>query len=431
MQQRKRRVVAQLSDDCFAHGGSLTRLDVALADLAQRLVPVTAVESLPLNECHGRALAQALAAKVSVPPRDNSAVDGYAVYFDDLSPDAETRLPVIGRAAAGHPFPGPQPRGTAVRVLTGAVMPGGANGGPDTVMMQEDCTLDGDHVVIRPGIKRGANRRLAGEDIETGKTVLDEGRILSAADLALAAASGYAALPVHRPLKVALLSTGDEVHDAGAPLPEGGIYDANRPLLSALLRTAGCDVTDLGIQPDTRDHLIKIFADAASRHDAVVSSGGVSTGDEDHVKAAIEAAGGTLHFWRLAIKPGRPVALGQIGKVPFFGLPGNPVAALLTFCFFARPLLQRLGGARPEALRSFPVASGFSYKKKGDRREWVRVSLCEDKSGGWRAEKYPVDGAGVITSLTRTDGLIELPEDLLKLEPGDIVRFYPYSSLGL
>ncbi|MEK9968760.1 MAG: gephyrin-like molybdotransferase Glp [Ferrovibrio sp.] len=427
---RTGRAVAQLSDDCFAHGGALLRLDAALTELSQRLVPIAPVESLPLALCHGRILAEPLTARVAVPPRDNSAVDGYAVYLDDLSQDGETRLPVIGRAAAGHPFDGLQRHGTAVRVLTGAVMPRGEHGDPDTVMMQEDCSRDGDTVVIRPGIKRGANHRLAGEDVKSGETVLTAGRILTAPDLALAAASGYAMLEVRRPLRVALFSTGDEVHEAGQALPDGGIYDANRPLLTALLTAAGCRVSDLGIQPDRRDHLAGIFADAARDHEAVVSSGGVSTGDEDHVKAAIEAHG-RLDFWRLAIKPGRPVALGMIGRVPFFGLPGNPVAAMLTFCFFARPLLQRLNGAQPMPPRGFPVAAGFSYKKKSDRREWVRVSLRDDGRGGWRAEKYPVDGAGVITSLTRTDGLVELPEDLLRLEPGEAVRFYPYEALGL
>lgn len=422
--------MAQLSDDCFAHGGALMRLDAALAELSRRLVPIAPLETLPLALCHGRILAEPLVAKVAVPPRDNSAVDGYAVYHDDLSHDGDTRLPVLGRAAAGHPYPALQPRGTAVRVLTGAVMPRGENGDPDTVMMQEDCTVDGDSVIIQPGIKRGANRRLAGEDIQAGEAVLAAGRILTAPDLALAAASGHAMLSIRRPLRVALISTGDEVHEPGGPLPEGGIYDANRPLLAALLTAAGCRVGDLGIQPDRRDHLAKVFADAARDHDAVVTSGGVSTGDEDHVKAAIEAHG-RLDFWRLAIKPGRPVALGLIGGVPFFGLPGNPVAAMLTFCFFARPLLQRLNGAVPAPPRSFPVTAGFSYKKKADRREWVRVSLQDDGQGGWRAEKYAVDGAGVITSLTRTDGLIELPEDLTRLEPGEGARFYPYEALGL
>lgn len=423
--------MAQLSDDCFAHGGSLMRLDAALAELAQRLVPVTETEVLPLAACRHRTLAKAPIAQVAVPPRDNSAVDGYAVYHADLATDAETRLPVIGRAAAGHPFPGPQLRGTAVRILTGAVMPDGEGGGPDTVLMQEDCRPDGDYVMIRPGIKRGANRRLAGEDIQRGEAALPQGRVLNAADLALAAASGHANLVVHRPLRVALLSTGDEVHEPGSVLPDGGIYDANRPLLAALLEAAGCSVDDLGIQPDRRDHLARLFADIAGRHDAVVTSGGVSTGDEDHVKAAIEAAGGRLHFWRLAVKPGRPVALGQIGRVPFFGLPGNPVAAMLTFSFFARPLLQRLGGAVPEPPLGFPVTAGFAYKKKADRREWVRVSLTDAGNGSWRAEKYPVDGAGVITSLTRTAGLIELVEDQTRLEPGDLVRFYPYTALGV
>lgn len=422
--------MAQLSDDCFAHGGALMRLDAALAELSQRLVPIAATETLPLAQCRGRILAAPLVAKVAVPPRDNSAVDGYAVYHDDLAKDGETRLPVIGRAAAGHPYPALQPRGTAVRVLTGAVMPRGENGDPDTVMMQEDCTVEGDAVLIRPGIKRGANRRPVGEDIRSGETVLPVGRILSAPDLALAAASGHARLSVRQPLRVALISTGDEVHEPGHALPDGGIYDANRPLLAALLAAAGCRVSDLGIQPDRRDHLAQVFVDAAREHDAVITSGGVSTGDEDHVKAAIERHG-RLDFWRLAIKPGRPVALGLVNGVPFFGLPGNPVAAMLTFCFFARPLLQRLNGAQPVPPRSYPVTAGFSYKKKSDRREWVRVSLQDDGAGGWRAEKYAVDGAGVITSLTRTDGLIELPEDLTRLEPGEGARFYPYEALGL
>ncbi len=422
--------MAQLSDDCFAHGGALTRLDVALSELKARLVPVAGIETLPLASCHGRILAAPAIARVSVPPADNSAVDGYAVYHADLSQDAETRLPVIGRATAGHPFASLQPRGTAVRILTGAVMPAGEGQAPDTVMMQEDCIVAGETVAIRPGIRPGANRRLAGEDIRQAETVLPEGRILKAADLALAAAAGLGELQVRRPLRVALLSTGDEVQEAGSALPPGGIYDANRPLLGALLTAAGCRVSDLGIQPDRRERIAKVFAEAAASHDAVVTSGGVSTGDEDHVKAAIEAGGGRLHFWRLAIKPGRPVALGQIGGVPFFGLPGNPVAAMLTYGFFARPLLQLLAGADPETPRGFPVTAGFAYRKKADRREWVRVSLTDDGEGGWRAEKYPVDGAGVITSLTRTDGVIELPEDLLRLEPGQPVRFYPYGVLG-
>jgi molybdopterin molybdotransferase len=417
--------VAQLTDDCFAHGGALLPLDQALADLKQRLGIVADTETMPLDDCLGRAVAEAITARVSVPPQANSAVDGYAVYFDDLNPNAETVLPIAGRAAAGHPFAQVPPRGSAVRIFTGALMPDGT----DTVLMQEDCVEAQGRVAIKHGIKRGANRRAAGEDIAAGAIALQPGTILSPAHLALAAAAGHATLKVFKPLRVALLSTGDEVNVLGAALPPGGIYDANRPMLAGLLRRLGCVVSDLGIQPDKRDILARVLHEAAANHDAVISSGGVSTGEEDHVKAAIEA-NGSLHLWRLAIKPGRPVALGQIGRVPYFGLPGNPVAALLTFAFFARPLLARLGGADLPAPRAFFVQSGFAYKKKTDRREWVRVSLHEFEAG-WQARKFAVDGAGVITSLTGTDGIVELEESRTRLEPGDSVRFYPYSALGL
>lgn len=425
--------MARLSDDCFAHGGALTGLDAALDALLGRLQPVAAGETLPLAACAGRALAEPVAARLSVPPHDNSAVDGYAVFHADLSPDGETRLPVAGRAAAGHPLAAGQARGSAVQVLTGAPMPAGLGGqaGPDTVLMQEDCRLDGGHVMIPPGIAPGANRRLTGEDIRSGDVMLDAGRRLAPADLALAAAAGHAALPVFRPLRVALLSTGDELHEAGTALPPGGIHDANRPLLAALLARIGCMVSDLGIQPDRRDHLSTVFTAAARDHDAVVTSGGVSGGAEDHVKDAIAAAGGQLHLWRLAIRPGKPVALGQIGAVPVFGLPGNPVAAALTFAFFAGPLLQRLGGYAPLRPRGFPVAADFSYDKKPGRREWLRVSLRADGAGGWLAQPYPVDGSGILTSLTRSDGVIELEEDSPGLRPGDRVVFYGFEGLGL
>jgi molybdopterin molybdotransferase len=214
-------------------------------------------------------------------------------------------------------------------------------------------------------------------------------------------------------------------------LPEGGIYDANRPLLAALLARAGCMVDDLGIQPDRRERLAAEFAAAAGTHDVIVTSGGVSGGAEDHVKDAIGAAGGRLHMWRLAIRPGKPVALGQIGTVPIVGLPGNPVAAALTFAFFAAPLLQRLGGYAALRPRGFPVTADFACTKKAGRREWLRVSLHSDGQGGWLAQPYPVDGAGILSSLTRSDGVIELAEDCVALQPGEHVVFYSFAELGL
>lgn len=415
--------MAQLSDDCFAHGGALQRLDEALALLEQRLTCVVATETLPLALCLDRILAADIVANVSVPPADNSAVDGYAVRFADLRPDAETVLPVAGRVAAGHPAAMQLAPGTAMRIFTGAVIPAGA----DTVMMQEDCIAEGNLVRIQPGIRPGANRRLAGEDIARGRIALHAGCRLGPAEIALAAASGHARLTVRLPLRVALISTGDEVNEAGAPLPAGGIYDANRPMLAALLRRIGCEVTDLGIQPDKREQLAKALREAAAGHDAVIGSGGVSIGEEDHVRAAIEQQG-SLHLWRLAIKPGRPVALGQINGAPYFGLPGNPVAALLTFCFFAKPLLARLGGRTLPPPLSFPVTAGFTYRKKADRREWVRVILRGEPANRV-AEKFPVDGAGVITSLTGSDGVITLDESCERLEKGQSAAFTPFSSL--
>ncbi len=422
--------MARLSDDCFAHdaghAAQVQSLDAALADLLPRLVPVVGSETLPLAACLGRALAAPLTAKLDVPPADNSAVDGYALRHADLAADGVTQLVVLGRAAAGRPYAGPVPRGHAIRIFTGAPIPAGL----DSVAMQEDCQIEGSRLRLPAGLAMGANRRLAGEDIPAGKVALPAGRRIGPAELALAAACGHAALPVCKPLRVALLSTGDEVNEAGSGLPPGGIYDANRPMLAALLARLGCAVSDLGIQPDRPDALRDILARAAAEHDAVISSGGVSAGEEDHVKAAI-AALGSLHLWRLAIKPGRPVALGRIGKAAYFGLPGNPAAAALTFAFFARPLLAKLAGFVLPPPRGFAVIADFRFAKKPGRREWLRASLYPGQNGEWLARKYPQDGAAAIGSLTGSDGVLELPEALTKVAPGDRLLFYPFEMLGL
>jgi molybdopterin molybdotransferase len=296
---------------------------------------------------------------MNLPPHANSAVDGYAFAHADLLSDGETVLPVGGRATAGHPLGRPNGRGEAIRIFTGAPMPEGA----DTVMMQEDCVIENGRVRLKPGIRNGANRRHAGEDVPEGAVALSAGRRLGPAELGLAAALGYRELSVFRPLKVALLSTGDEVRNPGAPLPPGGIYDANRFMLAALLGGLGCAVTDFGIRPDREAALADTLAAASTEHDLIVTSGGVSTGEEDHVKTAIERLG-SLYFWRLAIKPGRPVALGQIGGVPLIGLPGNPVAVVVTFAVLARPLILKLTGAAASPPRLFRVRADFGYRKK-------------------------------------------------------------------
>lgn len=417
--------MAQLSDDCFAFGGELMRTDEALALLTDRLAVVVGREDCALREAAGRILADNVTAARAVPPHDNAAVDGYAVRFDDLSADGETRLRLGGRVAAGEISGRPVGPGEAIRIFTGAAMPEGG----DTVLMQEDCREENGDVVIPPGIKQGANRRFAGEDIAAGDVILTAGTRLRPQEIGLAASIGLETLAVYKPVRVALFSTGDEVRDAGDELPPGCIYDANRYSVSAALKRLGCEVDDLGILPDSYDVIRDTLAGAADDHDLIMTSGGVSTGEEDHVRAAIDALG-RMHFWRLAIRPGRPLALGQIGSVPFIGLPGNPVAVLVTFMRFARPAILRLGGCRVTEPAMYRVRAGFPVKKKLGRREWLRVRLDRDADGAPVARKFPRDGAGILTSMVESDGLVELPEELTSFEAGTMVDFLPFSEIG-
>jgi len=418
--------MAQLSDDCFSGGGEMMPTARALALLDDRIEVVCDAAPVALRAALGRFLAEDVVAGYSVPPHSNSAVDGYAVHFDDLDHDHETRLPVTGRAAAGHSLGRAATRGEAVRIFTGAPVPPG----PDTIMMQEDCREENGEVVIAPGIKRGANLREAGEDITAGATILHAGRRLRPQDIGLAAAVGRTELAVYRPLDVSLFSTGDEIREPGQDLPDGCVFDSNRHTLIALLDNLGCRVRDLGILPDRPEAIGGALAEARDKSDLIVTSGGMSVGDEDHVKAAVEALG-SLYFWRLAIKPGRPVALGQVGRVPFVGLPGNPVAMMVTFLRIARPVILRLAGATDLSPHAFRVAAGFDHRKKAERREWVRVRLEADGDGGWIAAKFPRDGAGILSSMVEADGLIELAEDVTQLKAGTMVDFLPFSEFRL
>ncbi|MHA1565062.1 MAG: molybdopterin molybdotransferase MoeA [Alphaproteobacteria bacterium] len=398
----------------------------------ERLHPVVSPQTVPLAAANGRILAADLIAAIDVPPHDNSAVDGYAVYFDDLDPQAPTRLPVVGRAAAGHPLGQLHQRGQAVRIFTGAPMPNGPDSsggpGPDTVMMQEDCVADDEGVTLQPGIRRGANRRSRAEDVSAGTTVLRTGQRLRPQDLGIAASIGRAELSVFSRLSVACFSTGDEVCDPGTTPPPGGIYDANRYCLMALLERLGCAVTDLGILPDNLAAITAALDAAATKHHVIVTSGGMSVGEEDYVATAVTDLG-SLHFWRLAIKPGRPVAMGQIGRTPIIGLPGNPAAMMVTFLRVAPPAVLRLAGAAPSPLRPLLIPAAFSHSKKTGRREFVRVSLVPRPDGVLMAQKFPREGAGVLSSLVDSDGLVELPEDLTQVTPGMMVDFLSFAEL--
>jgi len=422
--------MAQLSDDCFAFSGPLMPVADAERLIAERIAPVGGSERVMLREAAGRVLARDIVAPVNVPPFDNSAVDGYAVRAADLGGESESRLAVVDHVAAGHAASHVIKAGEAIRVFTGAPMPPGA----DTVFMQEDCRVEDGAVLVPPGLKRGSNLRLAGEDIRAGAVALPSGRRLAVQHVALAAALGLPALDVRRRVRIALFSTGDEIVEPGAALPRAALYDSNRYLLAALAERFGAEVTDLGILRDDPKDLARAIAAAAVDHDLVLTSGGVSTGEADHVRGAIQSIG-RIVFWRLAIKPGRPVAMGVIrggnasDGAAFVGLPGNPVAVFVTFVRVVRPLLLRLAGALPEPLLALPVRAAFPYKKRKGRREYVRVALRAAADGAIEAIKFEQDGAGVLTSLTETDGLAELTEDVTTIEPGATVGFLSYASL--
>jgi molybdopterin molybdotransferase len=418
--------VAQLSQDCFASGATILSVDDAVAAIAGRLGPVEGTETVPLADADGRVLADDLIATLQLPPFTNSAVDGYAVRGADVPEGAARLFHVTGRVQAGGGAPGSAVApGDAVRIFTGAPMPPGAN----TVFMQEDAKPDDAGGVLLPaGLKVGANVRPAGEDIAGGSVALPAGRWLRPQDVAVAAALGLTQLRVRRRVKVAVFSNGDEIVQSGAARGAAQLYDSNRIMLLAMLRRLGCLVTDLGIRRDDSAAIAELLEGAARSHDLIVSSGGVSTGDEDHVKTAVERVG-ALVFWRIAMKPGRPVAMGVIQGTPFIGLPGNPVASFVTFAKIVRPAVLALAGAQWSPPPAVPVRAQFAYRKKPARREYVRVHLRRAADGTLEALKFPREGAGLLSSLVDTDGVIELEEAATRIEPGQLVSCHTYASL--
>jgi molybdopterin molybdotransferase len=416
--------MAQLSDDCFAFGGPMMSVDDAVAMIAARVDAVLETETVLLTEADGRVLAESITAPLPLPPFTNSAVDGYAVRSGDLGLVSQRAFPVTGRIAAGERATSPIESGHAVRIFTGAPMPEGA----DTVFMQEDVRVEGGRVLLPAGLRAGANVRPAGEDIAKGSEALPAGRRLRPQDVALIAALGLTRVTVRRPIRVAVFSTGDELVAPGDVRASQQLYDSNRFMLMAMLRRLGCAVGDLGILPDDTATLADALKAAAHDHDLLLATGGVSTGEEDHVKAAVEHVG-SLVLWRMAIKPGRPVAMGVIDGTPFIGLPGNPVAGFVTFTYVVRPTVLALAGATAERPLPVSVRAAFSYKKKISRREYVRAHIRRGEDGVLEAVKFPREGAGLLSSLVETDGLVELREGTTAVKPGDMVRFLSYANL--
>jgi molybdopterin molybdotransferase len=401
-------------------GAFWTPVDDALAHLRASLHPVTETETISVSAAAGRILAEPAVASRAHPPRANAAVDGYG-FAGPVAAGAQMLPLVDGRAAAGAPFGDAVPQGHAIRILTGANLPTGV----DTVVLQEDVSVADGHIAFHGPLKSGANTRKAGEDMQAGQQVLQPGRQLTPADLATLTAAGVARISVHHRLRVGVLSTGDELREAGQSASDAQIYDANRPMLLATLRAWGLDAIDLGRAPDDRATLRGMLTDAAKRCDAIMTSGGASGGDEDHMAALLQGTG-SFALWRIAVKPGRPLALGLWDGTPVFGLPGNPVAAQICTLIFARPALLQLAGGDWLPPQGFAVPAGFSKTKKPGRREYLRARITDGT-----AEIFGSEGSGRVSGLSWATGLVELPDAAITVAPGDKVRFLPFGSFGL
>ena len=394
-------------DDCFLHDRDRLRHEEAL-ELLRELRPVVGTETVAPGEALHRVLAADIVAALDVPGRTNAAVDGYA-----FAHDGPKDVPVSARVAAGMQ-PAPLEPGTAARIFTGAPVPQGA----DSVAMQEDCEARDGHVTL-PQIRRGANVRQRGEDVRAGTLVLASGHRLDATSIATLASLGIEEVPVHARLRVALFSTGDELRAADAD----AVRDANRPMIAALAEHLPVRITDGGILPDDRHAVREALADASRVHDLVLTTGGASRGEEDHVVAVLDEIG-RRRAWQIAVKPGRPLTFGRIGEAAFLGLPGNPVAAFVCFVLYTRPTILRLAGSSWSEPERYPLPAGFSMTSKPDRREFLRGRIV-----GGRAVKYPRDGSGLISSLRESSGLIEVPEEVTQVREGDPLSFIPFSAL--
>jgi molybdopterin molybdotransferase len=392
----------------------------ARALIASFLSPVTAIERVHVRNALGRVLAADIVSPLAVPGHDNSAMDGYAVRFADLAPDRPTVLKRVGESFAGKPWRGAIGAGECVRIFTGGVMPTGA----DTVVMQERAHEDGAGVAIAPGAvaKAGTNRRFAGEDLKEGQIVFRTGQRVRPAELGMIASLGIGEVSVYRMLRVAFFSTGDELKSVGTPLAAGEIYDSNRYTLHGMLTRLGCEIIDMGVVADVPAELERAFASAAQAADVVITSGGVSVGEADYVKQLLDKLGEVL-FWKIAMKPGRPLAYGKIGGAHFFGLPGNPVSVMVTFYEFVRDALLVLQGQREiQPLPTFKVPLAAPIRKAPGRTEFQRGVLAPDGAGGWTVRTTGDQGSGILSSMSQANCFIVLQSDTGNVAAGEMVE---------
>ena len=412
--------------ECCAdgHEGPALKLSEALSRILAAVQPVAGVETLAVRSALGRVLSADIVSKINVPSHTNSAMDGYAVSGADLPTEGERSFPVIGTSAAGRPFDGQVEPGQCARIMTGAPMPAGT----DTVVMQENVTRDGDTAIIGAGQTPGQHVRQAGEDIAAGNVALSAGTLLMPAEIGILASLGVGEVSVRRRPRVAFFSTGDELRSVGEPLGEGQIYDSNRYTIFGMLTRLGVEVLDMGVIRDDRDAVEQAFTKAAAEADAIVTSGGVSVGDADYVAETLERAG-TVGFWKVAMKPGRPLAFGRIDDALFFGLPGNPNSVMATFYQLVQPALQALAGMPdPEPPLTMPAISASALRKKPGRREFQRGVLTRSDDGRLIVRKTGHQGSGVLSSMAAANCFIVLPEDSGPVAEGDEVTVQPFAA---
>jgi len=412
-----------MTDSC-ATPQPMLRTAEARRRLLDAVRPVAGWESVAVRSALGRVLYRDVVAPFDVPAHDNSAMDGYALRHADLDAAADTRLAVVGTALAGAAFSGVVGPGQAVRIMTGAVMPRGA----DTVVMQEAAKADGDDVLVAPGVKPGQHLRRAGEDLAKGKAALAAGKRLTPADLGLLASLGYAEVTVRRRPRIAFFSTGDELASIGRPLAPGEVYDSNRYTLYGALTRLGVEILDMGVVRDEPAAMEAAFREAAAQADAILTTGGVSVGDADYVKDMV-ARLGEVHFWKIDIKPGRPMAFGQVQSTWLFGLPGNPVAVMVTYLQIVQDALLKLMGVDPLPMRpTFRLPCASAIKKLAGRREFPRGQLFQ-ADGQWQVRVSGNQGSGVLRSMSEADCFIVLPEDSGNVSVGDLVEVQPFEGL--
>lgn len=401
---------------------------LSVADAKRRVLelarPVAGRERLAVRDALGRVLAEDVHAGIDVPPCDNSAMDGFALRADDLSQSGEIELTVVDTAFAGAPYAGCLQPGQAVRIMTGAPIPEGA----DTVVMQEQAHAGEGTVRIGAGHRRGQNVRRAGEDVGTGQVVLQAGEWIAPAQLGLLASLGIAEVAVSRRVRVAFFSTGDELRGVGEPLGPGQVYDSNRYTLHGMLTRLGVDLLDMGVVRDRLKDVRRAFREAADTADAVITSGGVSVGEADYVKQVLEELG-EVNFWKIAMKPGKPLAVGTVGGACFFGLPGNPVSVMVTYYQFVRPALRRMMGAAPEPELVIQVPTACPLSKAAGRLEYQRGILYRGEHGQLQVTTTGLQGSHVLTSMARANCFIVLPEASEGAAEGELVDVQPFAGM--